>query len=68
MAAGILLGRIELSLAQTLDDITINVGGAPDISIPIAACLFFMMCPIMVKIDFTEVMAAGRSTRPALLT
>jgi len=31
-------------------------------------CLFFMMYPIMVKIDFAEVVKAGRSIRPVGLT
>jgi len=44
------------------------VDGAPVISIPIAICLFFMMYPIMVKIDFSEVLRAGQSLRPVLLT
>ena len=68
MGAGILLGRLAPGFARMLDGITIDVGGAPVISIPIAICLFFMMYPIMVKIDFTEVVAAGKSTRPVLLT
>ncbi len=68
MAAGILLGRLAPQFARSLDDITIDVGGAPVISIPIAVCLFFMMFPIMVKIDFTEVVAAGKSKRPVFLT
>jgi len=38
------------------------------VSIPIAVCLFFMMYPIMVKIDFAEVVKPGRSTRPVALT
>jgi ACR3 family arsenite transporter len=38
------------------------------VSVPIAVCLFFMMYPIMVKIDFAEVVAAGKSFRPVLLT
>tara|TARA_R110002126_G_scaffold22899_2_gene81181 strand:- start:286 stop:1479 length:1194 start_codon:yes stop_codon:yes gene_type:complete len=68
MGAGILLGRIAPGFARTLDGITIDIDGAPVVSIPIAICLFFMMYPIMVKIDFTEVVAAGKSTRPVLLT
>ncbi|MHC4450195.1 MAG: ACR3 family arsenite efflux transporter [Planctomycetota bacterium] len=68
MGAGILLGRVAPGFARTLDGITIDVDGAPVVSIPIAVCLFFMMYPIMVKIDFTEVVAAGKSTRPVLLT
>jgi len=65
---GILLGRLAPELAHALDAMTIDVGGAPVVSIPIAICLFFMMYPIMVKIDFTRVARAGRNTRPLLLT
>ncbi|OGC06160.1 arsenical-resistance protein, partial [candidate division WOR-1 bacterium RIFOXYA2_FULL_36_21] len=38
------------------------------VSIPIAVCLFFMMYPIMVKIDFAEVIKAGKSPTPVILT
>ena len=68
IAAGIALGRFAPDLATTLDRMAITVDGAPVISIPIAICLFFMMYPIMVKIDFAEVLQAGRSLRPVLLT
>ena len=68
MGAGILLGRFAPEVARTLDGMTLDVNGAPVISIPIAICLFFMMYPIMVKIDFAEVVAAGKSARPVLLT
>ena len=46
----------------------IFVNGAPVISVPIALCLFFMMYPIMVKIDFHEVVKAGKAVRPVALT
>ncbi len=65
---GILLGKAAPNLAKTLDAMSINVGGAPVVSIPIAICLFFMMYPIMVKIDFGSVVKAGRSGKPVLLT
>jgi len=68
MIAGIALGRVAPGLARSLDGMTLDVDGAPVVSIPIAVCLFFMMYPIMVKIDFTEVVAAGKSLRPVLLT
>jgi len=68
IVGGILLGRIAPSLAKTLDGMSINVGGAPVVSIPIAVCLFFMMYPIMVKIDFTSVIKAGKSGKPVFLT
>ena len=41
--------------------------GAPTASIPIVIALFFMMYPIVVKIDFAEVIRAGKSPRPVLL-
>jgi len=66
--AGILLGKIAPGLAQYLDGLAIYVRGAPVVSIPIAVCLFFMMYPIMVKIDFSEVIKAGKSGRPVFLT
>ena len=68
MAAGIVLGRVAPGIAQALDGMSLDVDGAPVVSIPIAVCLFLMMYPIMVKIDFGEVVAAGKSTRPVLLT
>lgn len=68
IVAGVLLGRFAPGLAESLDRMAISVDGAPVVSIPIAVCLFFMMYPIMVRIDFSAVVRAGRSTRPVLLT
>lgn len=68
MGVGIGLGRVAPGFAKSLDGMTLDVDGAPVVSIPIAICLFFMMYPIMVKIDFAEVVRAGRSARPVLLT
>ena len=65
---GIVLGKIAPQAAQFLDGIAININGAPVVSIPIAICLFFMMYPIMVKIDFAEVIKAGKSPKPVGLT
>ena len=65
---GIYLGKIAPGLAKTLDGMSINVNGAPVVSIPIAICLFFMMYPIMVKIDFASVVKAGKSGKPVFLT
>ncbi len=65
---GILLGKIAPDLAKSLDAMSIDVNGAPVISIPIAICLFFMMYPIMVKIDFASVIKAGKSGKPVFLT
>lgn len=68
IVAGIALGRLAPNLATSLDQMSVTVDGAPVISIPIAICLFFMMYPIMAKIDFAEVLQAGQSLRPVLLT
>jgi ACR3 family arsenite transporter len=65
---GILLGRTAPGLARALDGMALYVNGAPVVSIPIAVCLFFMMYPIMVKIDFASAIRAGKSGRPVLLT
>jgi ACR3 family arsenite transporter len=68
IVGGIFLGKIAPNLAKTLDGMSINVNGAPVVSIPIAVCLFFMMYPIMVKIDFASVIKAGKSAKPVFLT
>jgi len=68
IAGGIVLGRVAPGVAKTLDGMAIHVGEAPVVSIPIAICLFFMMYPIMVKIDFSEVIKAGKSGKPVGLT
>jgi arsenite transporter len=68
IVAGILLGRFAPGVAQYLDGLAIYVNEAPVVSIPIAICLFFMMYPIMVKIDFGTVIKAGKSGKPVFLT
>ena len=65
---GIGVGKLAPLAAQYLDGLSVSINGAPVISIPIAICLFFMMYPIMVKIDFTEVLQAGRNLKPVGLT
>ena len=59
IAGGIVLGQVAPGVAQTLDGMAIYVGQAPVVSIPIAVCLFLMMYPIMVKIDFSQVIKPG---------
>ena len=65
---GIVFGKVIPGVAQYLDGLAIYIGEAPVVSIPIAICLFFMMYPIMVKIDFGEVLKAGKSIKPVGLT
>jgi len=68
IVAGIILGKVAPGFAKYLDGLAIYVGEAPVVSIPIAICLFFMMYPIMVKIDFGEVVRAGKNFKPVALT
>jgi len=68
IVVGIALGKFAPEVAQSLDAMAISVNGAPVVSVPIAICLFFMMYPIMVKIDFGEVVKAGRAVKPVGLT
>ena len=49
IGAGIVLGKIAPEVAVKLDSLSIY-----QVSIPIAICLFFMMYPIMVKIDILQ--------------
>ena len=68
IVGGIVLGKVAPGMAKCLDGLSIVVNGAPVVSIPIAICLFFMMYPIMVKIDFASVIRAGKSGKPVWLT
>ena len=68
IVAGIGLGKFAPGLAKALDGMAIYVNAAPVVSIPIAICLFFMMYPIMVKINFGEVVKASRNPKPVALT
>lgn len=68
IAAGIILGKVAPCVAKYLDGLAVYVNDSPVVSIPIAVCLFFMMYPIMVKIDFTEVLKTGKSIKPIGLT
>ncbi|MCC5656436.1 ACR3 family arsenite efflux transporter [Nostoc sp. XA010] len=60
---GIALGRLFPGIAVALDAMSVY-----QVSIPIAVCLFFMMYPIMVKIDFTQAANAIRAPKPVILT
>jgi ACR3 family arsenite transporter len=63
IGAGILLGKAAPSFAVRLDAMSVY-----QVSIPIAICLFFMMYPIMVKIDFSEVVRAAKTPKPVVMT
>ena len=63
IGAGILLGTMAPEVAVGLDSLSVY-----QVSIPIAICLFFMMYPIMVKIDFAEVLKAAKNPKPVAMT
>ncbi len=63
IGVGILLGKTAPGFAVTLDSLSVY-----HVSIPIAICLFFMMYPIMVKIDFAEVVSAAKTPKPVGIT
>mgnify|MGYP000659291822 CR=1 FL=1 len=64
---GIFMGKIAPGIAKALDGMAIHVNGAPVVSTPITTCIFFMVYPIMVKIDFGSVIRAGKNGKPVLL-
>ena len=68
IGGGIVLGKLAPEVAVYLDGLAIYVNNAPVVSIPIAICLFFMMYPIMVKIDFARVLKAGKNIKPVGVT
>jgi ACR3 family arsenite transporter len=61
--AGIGLGRVFPQISENLNYIQYE-----KVSIPIAICLFFMIYPIMVQIDFKKVIEAGKTPKPVALT
>lgn len=63
IVAGIALGRLVPGVALALDALSWH-----QVSIPIAVCLFCMMYPIMVKIDFSQARQAMGTPKPVLLT
>ncbi|MEH6502814.1 MAG: ACR3 family arsenite efflux transporter [Cycloclasticus sp.] len=63
IGGGIVLGKAAPGVATTLNDFSIY-----QVSIPIAVCLFFMMYPIMVKIDFSQVIKSAKTPKPVLIT
>ena len=63
IVGGIFLGKLFPGVAKTLDSMSVY-----NVSIPIAICLFFMMYPIMVKIDFSQAKKAAQSPKPVFLT
>jgi ACR3 family arsenite transporter len=68
IATGIIIGKFAPKTAKFLDGLAIYVNESPVVSVPIAICLFFMMYPIMVKIDFSNVVKSAKTPKPVGLT
>jgi len=60
---GIGIGTALPGFADGMEELSVY-----QVSLPIAVCLFFMMYPIMVKIDFSKVAQAARTPKPVGLT
>lgn len=63
IGGGILLGRLAPDVAVQLDSLQYY-----QVSIPIAVCMFFMLYPIMVKIDFAQVVNVTKSPKPVIIS
>ncbi|KUO50853.1 MAG: arsenic transporter [Desulfitibacter sp. BRH_c19] len=63
MGIGIGLGALFPEAAEVINSLAIE-----QVNIPIAILLFFMMYPIMVQIDFRQVVEAGKTPKPVALT
>lgn len=68
IVSGIIIGKVAPKTAKFLDGLAIYINESPVVSVPIAICLFFMMYPIMVKIDFSNVIKSGKTPKPIGLT
>ncbi len=63
IVGGIALGKIFPGLSTALSRLEVA-----NVSLPIAICLFWMIYPIMVQIDFRRVIIAGRTPKPIATT
>ncbi|MFO8113245.1 MAG: ACR3 family arsenite efflux transporter [Desulfosalsimonadaceae bacterium] len=63
MAVGILIGYIFPGMAKFIDMLSIQ-----QVNMPIGILLFLMIYPIMIQIDFKQVMAAAKAPKPVLTT
>jgi arsenite transporter len=63
MAAGILIGYMFPGMADLIDSLSIQ-----QVNMPIGILLFLMIYPIMIQIDFQQVMEAVKAPKPVLTT
>ncbi|MDI9644325.1 MAG: ACR3 family arsenite efflux transporter [Candidatus Verstraetearchaeota archaeon] len=63
IVAGVAIGRLFPGVSSLLGQFSIAY-----VNVPIAVCLFAMIYPIMVQIDFREVIRAGKTPKPIAVT
>ena len=63
IGAGIGVGKAFPQISDILGRLTVA-----NVSIPVAICLFLMIYPIMVQIDFAEVVKAAKTPKPIITT
>ena len=63
IGAGIGLGKVFPQISDILGGLTVA-----NVSIPVAVCLFLMIYPIMVQIDFSQVREAVKTPKPIIAT
>lgn len=63
IGAGIGIGKVFPEASHMLAGLTVA-----HVSIPVAVCLFLMIYPIMVQIDFSQVIEAAKTPKPIVTT
>ena len=63
IGAGIGIGKVFPKISDVLGGLTVA-----NVSVPVAVCLFLMIYPIMVQIDFSQVKKAVRTPKPIITT
>jgi arsenite transporter len=66
MVIGVLLGRFSPALIGTLRGVEFGTGS--QINLPIAIFIWLMIIPMMMKVDFTSILAVGRKPKGLLIT
>jgi len=63
MIIGFLLGKLFPEIGLWIENLQVG-----DVSIPMGVCLFLLMYPTMVSIEFREVVKVAKSPKPIILT
>jgi len=66
MAGGVTLGKLLPGFASTLRQM--ELGSHSQINLPIAVCIWLMIVPMMMKVDFASIRDVGRRPKGLLIT